>query len=254
MQIYLAAAPDHLDQARQYTSQLAHMAYHIGENGHLTACPLPPQLQGGLMMLSDQDAPTITQQDILCREIIRECSRRNFTGVVLDFEASPSADKVRLLRQLDELLHRQGRQLFIPENWGTYASHAAVLICTALSGGTLRQRLEEAITRFSPRPIALDCQRVAMDFLLPSPNGEGAPLTRDQLRQRQQGRPVYFSRDLCARYFTYRTQSHTHFVLFDDADTLHRKIRLGAELGINTALFMLPEVIDLPPDLFGGKQ
>ena len=254
MQLYLATAPDHLDQARPYTAHLAHAAYRIGADAHLTARPLPQQLRGGLMMLSDLEAPLIRQAEPLCREVVRECNYRGYSGVVLDFDSAPSADRVRLVRRLEDVLRRQGKTLFLPETWGTYAENAAVLICTALSGGTLRARLEEAQSRFAPRPIVLDCQRLAMDFLLPSPNGEGAPLTRQQLQQLRQGRPVFFSEDLCARYFTYRTQQHTHFVLFDDADTIRRKLRLGSELGIAIALVMLPEVDDLLNDLFGLKK
>lgn len=254
MQLYLATAPDRLDQARPYTSHLAHAAYRIGPDAHLTARPLPQQLRGGLMMLSDLDAPLIRQPEPLCREVVRECIYRNYSGVVLDFDSAPSADRIRLVRRLDEVLRRQNKTLFLPEAWGTYTEYAAILICTALSGGTLRARLEEAQSRFAPRPIALDCQRLAMDFLLPSPNGEGAPLTRQQLQQLQQGRPVYFSEDLCARYFTYRTRQHTHFVLFDDADTIRRKLRLAEELGITTAFVMLPEVDDLLEGLFDRKK
>lgn len=39
---------------------------------------------------------------------------------------------------------------------------------------------------------------------------------------------VFFSQDLCARYFTYTRNGETHFVLYDDADTLSQKLRTGA--------------------------
>ena len=41
-----------------------------------------------------------------------------------------------------------------------------------------------------------------------------------------------------------------HFVLFDDAETLRRKIRLGRSLGCAAAFLMFPEVEDLLPSLF----
>jgi len=253
LQLYLAAAPDRLDRARQVAAPLAHAAYSIGENGRLTALPLPQQLRGGLMLLSDPSAEPLRQPELLCRDVLRECAARGYAGVVMDFDAAPAADRVRLVRLLEEQLSRQERRLLVPEVWGAYTRRSAVLICTALSGGSLRARLEQAKARFAPRPIALDCQRLAMDFLLPSPNGEGIPLTPDRLRQMGQGRAVYFSEDLCARYFTYQTRTRTHFVLFDDADTIRRKLRLGSELGIDDALVMLPEVDDLLDGLFDKK-
>lgn len=251
MELYLAAAPDRLSRARQFNVPLAHAAYRVDHAGRLSARELPAQLRGGLMMLSDCDLPAAMVPEILCRDILQECQRRNFGGVVLDFDGKPTVHTVRMLRLLEDGLSRQRRRLFVPEPWGSYARQATVLICSAISGGTLRARLEQARRQFAPRQIALDCQRLAMDFLLPSPNGEGSALTLPQLERLREGHTIYFSPDLCARYFTYRARTHTHFVLFDDADTLRRKLALGEELGIGTAFFMLPEVDDLAQELFG---
>lgn len=251
MDRYLAAAPELLGRARQFGLPVAHAAYRVDPAGRLAVRELPQQVRGGLLMLSDRGMPASFAADILCRDVMQECQRRGYSGAVLDFDGKPAALTVRLLRQLEDGLSRQRRRLYVPEIWGSYARQATVLICTAISGGTLRQRLEQASRQFAPRPIALDCQRLAMDFLLPSPNGEGAPLTVAQLERLRQGHNTYFSPDLCARYFTYRTSAHTHFVLYDDADTLRRKLALGSELGIGAAFFMLPEVNDLAEELFG---
>ncbi|MBQ2061911.1 MAG: hypothetical protein II458_04475 [Oscillospiraceae bacterium] len=251
MQIYLAAAPELLARAHSLSVPVAHAAYRIDEAGHLTARELPAMLRGGLLLLCGGETLPSFRPEILCREMVNECQRREFGGAVLDIDGPPSSLSVRLMRLLEEELGRRQKRLYVPETWGDHARTATVLIGTAVSGGTLRQRLEEAKGRFGKRPLALDCQRLVMDFLLPSPNGEGSPLTIDQLARLRQGHNVYFSPDLCARYFTYRTSSRTHFVLFDDADTLRRKLALGEELGIGTAFFMLPEVDDLAGELFG---
>ena len=60
---------------------------------------------------------------------------------------------------------------------------------------------------------------------------------------------VYFSRELMAKYFTYSAGSGTHFVLFDDAETLRQKVKLAQNLGIQTAFLMFPEISDLVPEL-----
>ncbi len=251
MERYLAAAPELLNRAGQFSLPVAHAAYRVDPAGRLAVRGLPQQVRGGLMMLSDREMPAAMSPDVLCRDIVQECQRRGYGGAVLDFEGPPSSLFIRLMRMLEEELHKRQKRLFVPELWGNHARTATILICTAISGGTLRGRLEEAVRKYASRPLALDCQRLAMDFLLPSPNGEGSPLTIPQLTRLRQGHTAYFSPDLCARYFTYRTSAHTHFVLFDDADTLRRKLALGAELGIGTAFFMLPEVDDLGSELFG---
>ena len=53
---------------------------------------------------------------------------------------------------------------------------------------------------------------------------------------------VFFSQDLCARYFTYNREGEAHFVLFDDGDTLRHKVEVARELGIRTFLAPWAEV------------
>ena len=250
MLCFLAATPDQLSIARSHTAYLAHVAYRIGQDNRLLCSHLPPTLRGGLLVLSDHDAPPITHPDLLCRQLLQECLQRDFSGIVLDFEGAATNDRALFIRQLDSVMLSYHRKIFVPEAWASHAPHSIVLICTALSGGSLYQRLSQAVSRYSPARLALDEQRLAMDFLLPCPNGTGTPLSQAELRKRMNGRSVFFSEYLCARYFTYRSSSETHFVLFDDANTLRRKAELAAQMGIDTALFMLPEVSDLLDELF----
>ena len=100
--------------------------------------------------------------------------------------------------------------------------------------------------------LALDAERLRMDFSLPARNGRGRPLTAGELQELldRESPAVFFSQDLCARYFTYTRDGETHFVLFDDADTLRQKLRLGSSLGFSAAFLMYPEVRDLLPQLF----
>ena len=99
-------------------------------------------------------------------------------------------------------------------------------------------------------------RRSMADYL----NGRGvAAVTAFPAALRQEREPVvFFSDALCARYFTYTQRGEAHFVLFDDADTLNQKLRLGAGMGFAAAFFMWPEVRDIAPRLFapwrGGKK
>ena len=114
-------------------------------------------------------------------------------------------------------------------------------------------RLQEAVQRFGR--VVLAVERVAEDFYLPSPTGQGTPLTRDELAQRLEERApqVYFSTDLCAHYFTYMSDaSGAHFVLFDDAGSIRKKLQLARQLDIGEALLPYAQVDDLLPELLGG--
>lgn len=251
MQLFLAAAPGELSQARKMTSRTACAAYRIDIGGHLAATRIPYAYKGGWMLLRDQEAGPVANTHMLCREIVRECAARCYSGVVADFTRKPSADRRGLIEQLEVVLRMNRRALTVPEAYGDAAITAQVLIGTAISGGTLTQRLAEAAERWGAAHLALDLERLNMDFLLPSPSGMGKPLTVAELEAlRQEKAPAtFFSTDLCARYFTYREGGEYHFVLFDDADTLQRKIRLGQRMGIRTGFLMLPEVADLLPEL-----
>ena len=66
------------------------------------------------------------------------------------------------------------------------------------------------------------------------------------------GAAVFFSEELCANYFSYTAQGRAHFVLFDTAETLRCKLRLGRERGMETAFLMYPEVSDLLPELLNA--
>lgn len=250
MQIYLAATPDRLREALNYTGRIAHMAYRVGGDGRLTRQNLPMRTQGGLMLLGDRDCGPIRDVQALCRDVWRECAARNFAGVAADFELPPASDRAAFLEAMGRVLARNGKQLFVPEAYGGSVPQASVLICTALSGGTLRARLEEAASAFGLRRLALDLQRLRMSFPLPCPTGEGTPLPPEELDALLGQRQTFYSADLCARYFTCNAGGGSRFVLFDDADTLRRKIQLGRELGIGAGFLMYPETADLLPALF----
>lgn len=255
MQIYLAVTPDRLRQALSYTDRPAHVAYRVGEDGRLTRHSLLAATRGGLMVLGDEGEHALRDPVQLCREVWRECGNRNYCGVAADFEQPPSPDRVSFLEALGRVLARNRKQLFVPEEYGRRVASAQVLVCTALSGGSLRQRLEEAGQAFGQKRLALDLQRLRMSFPLPCPSGEGKALSGEELEEMMAQRQpsVFYSGDLCAKYFTSTQEGESRFVLFDDAGTLRRKMQLGRELGIATGLLMYPEVEDILPELFGRR-
>lgn len=252
MQIYLAVTPDKLGDALRCTDRIAHVAYRIGDGGELTRSELPPKVRGGIMVLGDNGCGAISDGAALCESVWRECLQRGFCAVMADFESLPTPDGVDFLRRLSDVLRRNGRGLYVPECYGEEVRQAAVLICTSISGGTLRERLEEARCRFGDR-LALDLQRLRMEFPLPCPKGEGCTLDRAALDEFLAGGvQVFCSEDLCAKYFTRSCDCALRLVLFDDAETLTKKVNLARQMGIRTAFVMYPEVEDILGGLFGG--
>lgn len=236
---FIAAIPPHrLGEVQGWRVTPACQGYRLG--ARLLRAEGTPPPRGGLMMLGDQGYDGLGTAAALSQDILRECQSRGLSGAVLDFDLLlPPLEQ--LAARLDGEFSRRGWPLYVPERYAPCAPGSRVLVSSALSGGSLRQRLEEALERFGGARLVLALERVAEDFFLPSPTGSGQPLSQEELSARmEQLRPsVFFSGELCARYFTYMSrESGAHFVLFDDGDTLRRKLEVARSLGIHT--FLLP--------------
>ncbi len=245
MQIYYAATAADFREAVGRGRKFAHVSYRIGTDSELLRHAPPLQTHGDMMSVSDRDAGTVKNPETLCGAITRECLRRGYRGVVLDFEDAPRDDLRKFSGLLEARLRENRRTLYVPASYADAAPDAVELVCTAVSGGNFQERLREVLRRRDGKPIALDAQRLRMDFQLPAPTGEGVPLDPDAFEALRDGKAVYFSPDLCARYFTCTRNGQAHFVLFDDADTIKRKLRIGAALGVETAFLQWPEVKDI---------
>jgi len=253
LRIYLMTAPEEIRHAQQHRLPLAYTGYRIGAGSALMRQNvILSSPQGGILCISDQNAPFIDDPDALCAAAIRECDRRNYDGVLLNFFAPPSQDRLTFAARLARALAVSSRRLYAPEEYAAAIPDAIVLLGTALSGGTLEEHLQEAAERWGCERLALTAERTRMQFSLPCPSGIGTHLRAAELRQltERESPSVFFSPELCARYFTYCENGKTQFVLFDDAGTLKEKLRLGQQFGLSTAFFDWAEVCDIAKELF----
>ena len=247
MQLYMTVTPEQYSLTAGGNFRLAHHAYQIGRDQHLHRRAVTRQTQNGLLTLSDPEPPHMAEPAALCREILRECIARSFEGVAADLGQRTTPDRIAFLEELGTLLHRNSKKLFVSPAYGRHVPSAYVLINTALSGGTLQTMLSDACRTFGQRRVALDIERLRMDFLLPSPSGEGTPLDTAAFNSLcdSLSPSIFFSHELCAKYFTYRRDGRAHFVLFDDADTIRSKLKLGKSMDLRYAFLLCSEVEDL---------
>jgi len=221
------------------------MAYKIGDDFHLYRSSIPLSLRGGLMALGDNGYNGEGDVDALAGEIIKECVYKGFDGVVLDFDASfPVLHSLAAV--LSSRLKRHGGELYLTEPFAGNSDWAKIIISTAISGGSLETRLREVMALYGKKRIALEIERVRTDFCVPSHNGEGKRLTEAELYGLiQKHKPQsYFSQELCSYYFTFQ-DGGPHFVLYDDAGSIRKKIFLASELGISPAMLLYPEVEEM---------
>ncbi len=255
--LILVTPPERLRQVQGLQVTVGHRAYRIGRGPHLFRAGAPMAVRGGMMVVDERGFDGRGQPGALCEEVLRECAARGFQGVVCDFRGQAIPLLQRVLGQLGERMSRRGLRLYVPESYGGAVPQAQVLIPTALSGGSLQSRLEEAARHWGTQRLTLAIQRTAEDFSLPSPNGCGRPLDRETLEReiRERQPSVFFSHELCARYFTYMDRgSGAHFVLFDDGDTIRKKLQLARGLGVEEAVADFEELEDLLDQLELGKK
>ena len=249
---FLLTPPDQEAQAGAFGLPLVHMAFQLEADGHLHQTT-GLSCQGGLMLVGARHIPGGGSDPRgAVRELVQTCIQRNFSGIVLDLEQSPTPYLARLIQNLDGNLAQRNRALFLPESYANYSGRAFLCISSAISGGSLRRRLEEAVDLYGADRIVLNLRRVAEDFYLPAPHGSGHPMTQEELAQRRKrvDATQFYSPDLCAHYFTYMSrETGAHFILFDDEESLRKKRELAASLGVSRFFLLYPEVADLLPAL-----
>lgn len=167
-------------------------------------------------------------------ETISECHRRGIGTVILGFSPCPGLELLRFC----EALRRRGIHPVVAEQNWQEGCGAAMLLSTAISGGTLRQRLLDALSRCGE--ICLDLERTRRSFPLPCPDGTGSALTREELDHLTgEAESCFFSPELQCKVLVHRSPA-LRFILFDDAETLRQKISLASELGIRQGFLLVP--------------
>jgi hypothetical protein len=249
--LVLAAPPENIRQAALTQLPVAHMIYRIGRGYHLFRAQNAPVISGGMMVLDTDGYAGGGPMASLVSEILSECDKRGYTGIVLDIGSAASRPLSPLAGALGAETAKHGLALFVPQPLGAFTVDAGVLIPSALSGGTLHDHIADALRQYGDGRVALEMERIRMDFILPAASGTGKSLSADELQalMEQHHAKSFYSKDLCAFYFSYRDRKGTHFVLYDTAVSIRRKLQVAGSLGIKYAFAYYPHVADILSDI-----
>lgn len=230
--LVLVCAGNDAAHARQTGCPLLHLCFGLRENGRLDRLTLPDRQPGCFLGVSDlglaQDAPAS-----VCSQLLAECTAAQAAGLFADLDRDCPPVR-QLAARLDARTHAAGLPFFVPLARAADAPHAFLLAETAVSGGSLRGYFEQLQETYGDRVVAA-LTPVSQDLRLPSSHGTGTPLSADERAAllARTGAQTFFSRELCARYFTYMDEAGDgHFVLFDDAGTLRAKCALLEQLSV----------------------
>lgn len=234
-------------EAAKHGLPLLQLCLGIGHGGAITRLSLPAKLEDCYLGVSDLGLAG--EIPAFCAEaLLHEARQHRMRGLFADIEQNSPAART-LLGVLDQLAHAAGLPLFVPLVQADCVEHALLVAETAISGGSLDDYFESLQDQY-PGRIAATIRPVSTDFALPAQNSEGSPLSEDERHavQRTCGAQSFFSRELCAKYFTYMDTAQTgHFVLYDDASTIEAKLSRMQAHGVSHIFALYPDVAALLP-------
>ncbi len=179
----------------------------------------------------------------IAADLVFEAKRTEALGVFADFEQDGPQSRA-LLSAFDAALNEAGLPLYVPLACGRGLRYAILTTPTAISGGSLTAHVAELQSVYGIERVAAFLQPVSQDFTLPSRTPDGVALTeaeRNALLMKM-GSQTFFSRELCAKYFTYTSEDgKAHFVLFDDTTTLEAKLMQLSRLGVKSVFALYPD-------------
>lgn len=226
--IYLLASPEELCEAMKTGMRLAPAAFRFGENGELFIRKDIPDI-GECCFAIDCDAVTPN------------------TPLNID----DRMEDVILFGKGAGYVCREMRRMGI----NAFAScdncpdGVPAVVSTAVSGGTVKSFIMDSRTGYGR--IAVMAEVTRMRFTLPEMSGVGKSLTCDELVSLAGsfGGHPFFSEKLMACYFSYSDPGGTHFVLYDNSESMERKLKLMKELGVELIFLNYPDVKEMLPSL-----
>ena len=242
------------DTARAAGSGLKvlHLCLGVTENGALRRTQLPTAKARSYLGLCDlpRQLQTVNAPRIAA-DLTYEAKRTEALGVFADFERDVPVCR-ELLAAIDKALFEADIPFYVPIASRQAVQHATLTVDTAISGGSLTERVSSLQGMYGAKRIAAFLHPVSSDFVLPSETPDGTVLSPEERQSllNRTGSQTFFSRELCAKYFTYTDEnSRAHFVLFDDDTTMQAKLAQLSGCGVRTVFALYPDaerLLNLP--------
>ena len=224
-----------------------HMVYRV-RGTRLYFASGAVNLRGGVMVIGTSSYTGGGPVEGLLDDIAHEIKKRDFEGVVLDNGGDTSPIHTTFAARIVSAL--RPFPVYLPAQVAVIVEGSVALVQTALSGGSLERHLTAAIDQYGAAHVAIECDRVRMDFTLPAKTGDGKNTSAGQLEELiSVSHHTFYSDELYVRYFTYKYAGSRHMVLYDDAESVKQKLNLAERLGITRAFLYYPDTYDIITEL-----
>ncbi len=233
------------DAAKVHSAALPclHLCTALDTDGRFSVLSHPLNTSRDLMGIADQGGTPLNSA-VFARSACALAYKRQAAGILADFARPSLAETVTAL---DCEAQQCGLTCWVPLCMADHAPHSIYIAETAISGGSLAQYFTDLLEHYGSGKIAAQLVRSCAKFSIPSEDADGTPMTMEQAQnlQAQAGAVPFFSRELCAKYFTCTENDMARFVLFDDEDTLRSKQELLTSLGVDKQILLYPDAVAL---------
>ena len=175
---YIVARSSHIPYSQNISVPNVQLIYKINEQGILQKSRTVSTTKKDIMGIYDTGGLCNCNADRLVRDIISEISRRNYSGVLLDFEESSSilssVEKICTLLSQRQIIH------FVPVELAALSKDSKIIIPSTISGGSFNEMVEYYKKRYRSDRLCLEIVRCRNIFNMPSYKPQGEFINADE--------------------------------------------------------------------------
>lgn len=220
-----------------------HLCYCAGEGSQLVSHYSIHHPEHSYMgILESPGHPSLALPEKFAEAVVYEAKRLQFAGVFADIE-DPVQQKA-MLPALDEALHAADIPLFVPMSAESQVNYALLTLQTDISGGSLEEYVSKYIKQYGVQRLAAHLVPICADYKLPTLKAGDKGLHPKDIEAliQKYNASIFYSKELQCNYFTYMDDSsHGHFVVFDNARTLEKKLENLSQMGLGHFFMVYPD-------------
>ncbi len=243
MKIFLSSPPEDALKAAEH-GLVSIMAYRMGAGFHLYRTAIPK----GEFELMDVDCGNFTgygPHEILATELLGECRKRGYKGIVLGLPAKPTPPLLSFVSLFSQRAEKLAVSLYVPVAYAASSGYAKLLVNHRPHNGGFKLYIGKFCSRFGENRIALELERIYLDYTLPSKSGLGARISEKRFTEIYGRGNRFISQDLRCNYISSLRENRAHLVTWDDGNSIAQKLKDAESMGINTVFLYYPHVRDI---------